>query len=335
MTSGTPLHGATEPINSIADMRAAVFFEGLQTRNKVSRFWILLTLASIIASAGVVGESTATVIGAMIVAPLMTPILGVVLATVLGDRVALLRSWLFVIAGALAAIVVGFLVGLMVPSPVIAASNSEVASRVAPGLIALLAALATGVVGAIALVRKDISDTLPGVAIAISLVPPLAVVGLTAESGAWDESLGALLLFVTNVTAILASGVVVLIFYRVRGGEMADATETPAGRRLRPLFTIVVALVLIGVPLTATSVRVAQQTLEQNRVTNVLVPWAAEHGLELGPVSTSGAGVKVQLTGEAPFPDPAGLTAALRAAGVDPATVLIDFIASDKVVLGG
>ena len=67
---------------------------------------------------------------------------------------------------------------------VVAATNSQVAGRVQPRLIDLLAAVATGVVGAFALVRSDVSDTLPGVAIAISLVPPLAVVGLTLEAGA-------------------------------------------------------------------------------------------------------------------------------------------------------
>ena len=66
----------------------------------------------------------------------------------------------------------------------LAETNSQVAGRVNPRLVDLLAALATGAVGSIALARDDISDTLPGVAIAVSLVPPLAVVGLTLESGA-------------------------------------------------------------------------------------------------------------------------------------------------------
>src|SRR4029079_2826275 len=110
---------------------------------------------------------------------------------------------------------VGFVIGLLVVTDVDAQNNSQVAARVAPKLIDLLAALATGVVGSIALARKDISDTLPGVAIAISLVPPLTVVGLTLESGAPRQSLGALLLFVTNVVAILATGTIVMAIYGV------------------------------------------------------------------------------------------------------------------------
>src|SRR3954471_14206467 len=208
--------------NGVGHMCEAVCFEGPARAAKLSRFWLLLVLAAVIATAGVVGDSDATVIGAMIVAPLMTPILGVMLAVVLTDWPNLVRSVVLVLAGAVAAVVIGCLIGLLVPSPVDAANNAQVASRVSPALISLLAALATGAVGSIALARSDISDTLPGVAISISLVPPLCVVGLTLESGAPHQSLGALLLFTTNVIAILASGIVVMALYRV--GRLADRT---------------------------------------------------------------------------------------------------------------
>ena len=163
-------------MNDTDHMRDAVFFEGPDVRQRLSRFWILITLASIIAAAGVAADSTATVIGAMIVAPLMTPILGTMLSVVLADRANLTRSLLHIAGGAVVAITIGWLVGLLVVDPVVAETNSQVAQRVHPKLIDLLAALATGSVGSVALVRRDISDTLPGVAIAISLVPPLSVV---------------------------------------------------------------------------------------------------------------------------------------------------------------
>jgi uncharacterized hydrophobic protein (TIGR00271 family) len=200
----------------IASMRDSVLFDGPDRSQRISRFWILLILASIIAAAGVVADSTATVIGAMIVAPLMTPILGAMLSLVLADRANLIRSLLLVAGGAAAAVAIGFAVGLFYLNDVVAATNTQVAGRVHPRLIDLLAAVATGAVGSIALVRRDISDTLPGVAIAISLVPPLSVVGLTLESGEPQQAMGALLLFLTNVMAILGSGIVVLTVFKVR-----------------------------------------------------------------------------------------------------------------------
>jgi uncharacterized hydrophobic protein (TIGR00271 family) len=174
-TLGVTVSGAD--LDRMADR---LFLEG---RRKQSAFWVLLTLAAIIAGCGVVADSDATVIGAMIVAPLMTPILGMALAVVLAHRWRIVRGVTIVVFGSALVVVLGFLLGLLVPEPVVAADNAQLASRVSPDLVDLVAALATGLVGAFALVRDDISDTLPGVAIAISLVPPLVVVGLTLESG--------------------------------------------------------------------------------------------------------------------------------------------------------
>ena len=219
--------------DDITRMRDQLFFDGPERNRRLSRFWLLLPLAAVIASAGVVSDSTATVIGAMIVAPLMTPILGIVLAVALTDGPNLRRCLLLVIAGAAAVVAVGWLLGLLVPYPVVAQTNAQVAARTTLQVADLVAALATGAVGSVALVRSDISDTLPGVAIAISLVPPLAVVGLTLESGAPRQSLAALLLFTTNVAAILASGIVVMALYRVRRPHPAGRSGRPLSRRRR------------------------------------------------------------------------------------------------------
>lgn len=111
-----------------------------------------------------------------------------------------------------------------------------------------MAALATGVVGAFAMVRADISDTLPGVAIAISLVPSLAVVGLTLESGAPEQALGALLLFGTNVTAIIATGTLVFLVDGVR--QAAIRVGAPVGKLKASIVVVVISAVLaLTVPL--------------------------------------------------------------------------------------
>jgi uncharacterized hydrophobic protein (TIGR00271 family) len=225
-------------MNSLEHMRDAVFFEGPEKGRRLSRFWILIVLASIIAAAGVIADSTATVIGAMIVAPLMTPILGTMLSVLIADRTNLIRSLLLVVSGAMVAIAIGYLLGLTSVTGVVAETNSQVAGRVHPRLIDLLAALATGAVGSVALVRQDISDTLPGVAIAISLVPPLTVVGLTFEAGARDQSFGALVLFLTNVAAILASGTVVLAIYGVH--RLAVLPDSPGQRTVNRRNAIIV-----------------------------------------------------------------------------------------------
>ncbi|MGV9733485.1 DUF389 domain-containing protein [Rhodococcus aetherivorans] len=232
----------------IERMTSTLFLsEDARPRSRRATFWTLLVLAAVIASAGVVADSTATVIGAMIVAPLMTPIVGTALAVVLNDHRNLIASALLVVAGSAAVVATGFAVGLLDPLDVLAQNNSQVAGRVAPRMIDLVAALATGAVGAFALVRRDVSDTLPGVAIAISLVPPLAVVGLTLESGAPRQAGGALLLFATNVAAIVATGTLVFLLAGVRGAAHR-AGRTVGDLRGLSVLTVVAAVVLVAVP---------------------------------------------------------------------------------------
>ena len=247
----------------IKRMRDQLFFEGPERGRRLSRYWLLLPLSAVIASAGVVSDSTATVIGAMIVAPLMTPILGIVLAVVLADRANLLRCVVLVMAGAAAVVAIGWLLGLFVPYPLVAATNSQVAARVTPRIADLVAALATGAVGSVALARSDISDTLPGVAIAISLVPPLAVVGLTLESGAPRQSLAAFLLFATNVAAILASGIVVMAFHRVR---RVFGQAPAAGLRYGAVAVIAALLFVVIVPLWINSDRIDKTAVRESQV---------------------------------------------------------------------
>ena len=316
-------------------MRDSVFFEGPDTDRRLSRFWLLMPLSAVIAAAGVVSDSTATVIGAMIVAPLMVPIQGTMLAAVLGDRRNLLRSVGLVVAGAGTAVAVGWLLGAIVPGVVDAQNNAQVAARVNPTLVDLLAAIATGAVGSIALVRRDISDTLPGVAIAISLVPPLAVVGLTLEAHRWGQAGGATLLFVTNVAAILGVGTVVMALYRVhRMSPQHGSAASRALNRRNAVLVIAALAVIVVVPLTSTSVTIAHQNARETAVTAAVDAWAPS-GWELVSVTTDDDGVTTaQFQGPPPYPDTAGLRRQLLAHGVPPATVQVQFVPRETVDLG-
>ncbi|UYN83562.1 MAG: DUF389 domain-containing protein [Microcella sp.] len=316
-------------------MRESVFFDGPEAAARHSRFWLLLVLSAIIASAGVVADSTAAVIGAMIVAPLLGPIQGTMLATVLGDRANLMRSMLLVIAGAAAAVAIGYLIGLTVTGDVVAATNSQVAGRVSPRLIDLLAALGTGVVGSVALVRRDISDTLPGVAIAISLVPPLTVVGLTLESGAWVEALGALLLFVTNVVAIIATGIVVMSIYGVNRLAAVTAADGAVSASLRkPAALLAAMLIVIGLPLTFTSADIASRSLTETAVHDEVNRWSVDAGWSLTNLIYSRDEITVYLEGPLPLPETESLEAALTARGVDVETVRLVLVPVYEVRLG-
>ncbi len=307
-------------------------YVGRHPERDLSGFWVLLVLSAVIASAGVVSDSTATVIGAMIVAPLMRPILGTACALVLSDRRELMRAVLFVGGGALSVVVVGFVVGLLMQTDVVAATNNQVAGRVSPRLIDLLAAVATGLVGAFAVIRSDVSDTLPGVAIAISLVPPLAVVGLTLESGEPGQALGALLLFGTNVAAIISTGVALLLAAGIR--TVAHEAGEPVGSlRGRTLGIVAGSLVLVAVPLGIGSFQVARGQYIVSIARPATDAWAREHGFTITDLYLRGATLHVDALGPSVDPQLDSLRAELATAGLADTSVELTFALGDTITL--
>jgi uncharacterized hydrophobic protein (TIGR00271 family) len=202
----------------------------------------------------VIADSTPAVIGAMIIAPLATPIYGAALATSIGSVKALRNSLLLLALGIAVNILIGVLMALLIPGRQPIDTNPQITGRTAPTLLDLTIAVAVGLAGSFALVRRDVSNIVAGVAIAISLVPVLAVVGITLGAGRLDLATGAFVLFLTNVAAILVAGVAVFGaagYYR----EAADAVRG-AGRRARIL--IAVGLVVLLVPLSISSLQVLQ-----------------------------------------------------------------------------
>lgn len=164
-----------------ATLVAQLSFEGEDAGTRVARFLALMGFASVLASLGVVVDSTAIVIGAMLVAPLMTPLMATALSLAVGWPRRATRGVLVAAAGILLSVSVGALVGAAVPVRLVLDTNPQVLSRTEPSLIDFAVALAAGGAGGFALARKDVSDALPGVAVAISLVPPLTVVGLLSS----------------------------------------------------------------------------------------------------------------------------------------------------------
>jgi uncharacterized hydrophobic protein (TIGR00271 family) len=312
----------------IERMTTAVFIEPELRSRSSTRFWTLLVLASVIATAGVVADSTATVIGAMIVAPLMTPILGVAVGLVLSNHRPLVRSVLLVVLGALAVIAIAYLIGIVVHPPDDYATNTQVAARISPRFIDLIAALATGLVGAFALVRSDISDTLPGVAIAISLVPPLAVVGLLLQVQRYGDAMQALLLFGTNVAAIIVTGTIVLLVYRVR--DAARRAGYPVARMSgRALATVGILVVVVLVPLGIGSLNVAGDQQLQAEATPIAQDWAARAGWQIAVVSVQNRTISVTALGPPPDIEATTLRKELNDAGLAGADLVI------RLVVGG
>ncbi|MEV5512952.1 DUF389 domain-containing protein [Streptomyces flaveolus] len=223
---------------SLDDLQQDLDLSSGDSRSKQSAFWTMLTLSAVIAAGGILTDSTATVIGAMIIAPLSTPIMGIALGAVQRRRT---TAAAFVASGGLLVVLVGAVASLVVPQSYDLLTNGQISGRTSPGLMDLISALATGFAGAVALARKDVAAVLPGVAIAISLVPPLVVTGVCAGQTAWWPALGALVLFLSNLFALVFAGMVV---FAGLGYTRTAGRRTPHGPRrayvmLGLLFTAV------------------------------------------------------------------------------------------------
>jgi uncharacterized hydrophobic protein (TIGR00271 family) len=228
------------------------------------QFFILITLSAMIAALGLLVNSPAVVIGAMLVAPLMSPIVGSGMAVVLGDARFLRLSLGAVSRGVLLAIGVGALSGLLhLGQPL----TGELLARTAPTLLDLAIALFSGLAGAYALSNSDAAGALPGVAIAAALVPPLATVGICLTTGHEREALGALLLFATNFVAI--SSATALVFLTL-GFRPKVAKRERHSARARSVRVAMVLLAIIVTLLTITTYRLAHDSRMEAEIRSVI-----------------------------------------------------------------
>ena len=240
------------------------------TAAKRSAFWTMLTLSAVIASAGVLSDSTATVIGAMIIAPLSTPIMGMALGIAKREMRSVGRSGRYVLGGVVLVVSIGVVFAFVVPSTFDLLGDSQISSRTSPALTDLIAAVATGFAGAVALARRDVAAVLPGVAIAISLVPPLAVVGVCLGQGAVALALGALTLFLSNLIALVLAGT--LVFTVIGAGEQVGLM---GHQRRRATLLVGIVLVVVCIPLIANTVGTYALSLLTARAQTVAQEWIA------------------------------------------------------------
>ncbi len=205
-------------------------------------FFALIGLSTAIATLGLLQSSAAVVIGAMLVAPLMTPILGAGLGLVQGNLPLLRDAAKALLYGYLTALVIGIFLGAVVPLPELTA---ELLARGGPTLLDLGVAWLSGIAAAYCLGRPGLVAALPGVAIAAALVPPIATTGVSIAQGQVANARGAALLFGTNVVAIVLGAGLAFYAAGVRGKRGASGqTWVRLG-----FLALLVAVAVLAMPL--------------------------------------------------------------------------------------
>ncbi|MDH4147736.1 MAG: TIGR00341 family protein [Acidimicrobiia bacterium] len=269
------------------------------------RFTFMLTLSGVIAAMGLSANSAAVVIGAMLVAPLMTPILALAASIAMGWALRTMHFTGVVLAASASVVVTGFVLALLVPDVL----PPEVLARTSPDVRDLLVALAAGLAGAYATVRRGMSSSLPGVAVAVALVPPLVTAGYTLEAGRAELSRGALLLFATNLVAILLSGVVVFVTTGfVPPRRLAKSTP----RVLVGVGVVAACLAGVAVPLVRSTLAAAESAKTLQAVNIAVEQWLDGTELEVDRLEVDEALVRLDVAGPVAVPDKSSLLVALR-----------------------
>ena len=207
------------------------------------RMTVLLLVSTVIASCGLLSDSAAVVIGAMLVAPLMRPVMAAAAAISLGWSRRLYNSLLLTCAMAVAAVLIAICITYIAPHMI--TIPAQVLARTKPTFFDLVIALAAGAGGAYVITRKEASS-IPGVAISVALLPPLASCGILIVFDENELALKAFILFFTNFAAMVMAGV--LTFMAV--GISPETTRKRSAKLIRNslvLFTLLV--VAISVPL--------------------------------------------------------------------------------------
>ncbi|MGI9330770.1 MAG: DUF389 domain-containing protein [Gammaproteobacteria bacterium] len=272
-------------------------------------FYVMMLLASGLASLGLLQGSTAVIIGAMLVAPLVGPLIGTALALVQGNTHLMRVSLQVCLTGIALGLTVSLLFGLFNPGY---EPTLEVEARGRPDLFDLFIALGSGMVAAYAQGRPKVSGTLAGVAIAAALLPPLAVVGIASMTGEVQIAAYAAVLMVTNLVAIILGAALIfrLLGCKARGD---DSPMQPWAKR-SVAGLLLIAIMLSG-PLILSGID--KDVLGPNRpytypvsvpVRNAVEQFVADHpSIKVVAVGRKGvepeAGIMVVLTAQNPVPE--------------------------------
>lgn len=191
-------------MNREGEQKVANLEARLEGLSKLStEFAVLLTFSVLIASFGLFQNSAAVIIGAMIIAPLMRPLLGLSLGLLTGDLVLLRRATFTLWVGTIVGLFVSAAVALLLSEIELTA---EILARTKPTLLDLGVAIFAGAVGAYCQSNENVLDSFAGVAIAVALVPPLSVVGIGLALNNQELWQGACLLYLTNLVGITVAG---------------------------------------------------------------------------------------------------------------------------------
>jgi uncharacterized hydrophobic protein (TIGR00271 family) len=240
--------------------QTAVSRQAIELSQPGINFTVLMVISTLIAALGLLQNSAAVIIGAMLIAPLMSPLMSFSVGLVQGNLRLMRMAAATTLTGVLIGLAMAVMIGVVMP---INTATNEMLSRGQPSVLDMGVALASGLAGAYAMARKDIPSALAGVAIAAALVPPLCTTGLAIAFREVTLASGAGLLFLTNIVGISIAGAAVFAWLGLRPrGENHTRRQLVVALVVLGLLALPLASTFIGVIRTGQQTDSAQQVLQ-------------------------------------------------------------------------
>lgn len=251
------------PLLFVSDVRREFLITDIARSSAPSgMYYLLMVVAAFIASIGLMADSPAVVIGAMLVSPLMTPIFGVSLGLVRGEFSLIRDSVFSVTAGIFLGIGGAMLIGSL---PFFFEITNEIAARTRPNLLDLCVAAFAGIAGTVALIDERVSPVMPGIAIATALLPPLCACGLCLSLHEYNNAWGSFLLFFANFLVILSIASVLFIMT----GFIPNSENQPLPRLIKNFSLSTIVLILVAGLLTKSLIDVSVSRKIDNNLRNI------------------------------------------------------------------
>jgi uncharacterized hydrophobic protein (TIGR00271 family) len=220
----------------------STYSELKETSKADKQYYYMLAFSTIIATFGLFLDSVAVIIGGMLIAPLMSPVLAVGLGVARGDLLFLRSLIKGILFGSVLGVFISSVIAFALPD---ISLGNQVYIRIEPNLFDLVVAFFSGVAGAYAYAHKDVNAALPGVAIAAALIPPLSVVGIGVGYADYQIMLGALLLFTANLIAISFGGAITFLLVGFYPSLKVDEGEV----RNKAFIVSIILIVIVLIPM--------------------------------------------------------------------------------------
>ncbi len=253
----------------LTEVKRAAIRESVASGAALNGSYLAMDLAAaLIAGFGLIENSPAVIIGAMLIAMLYGPIVGIALELAEANLQLLGRSFLSEIVGAALVLAAGWVIGISTRDLTI---GSEILGRTAPNLIDLLIALVGGLAGGFTFVSTGLSGVVVGVAIATALVPPLTTCGILLARQLPNAAAGAFLLFLANFTAIALGAMIVFLLTGLR-----PAAADKAKKVLTPRLVYLALVLMLVFHVNGTLRRTSAQSIMQSNIRKALAQEVAK-----------------------------------------------------------